>query len=374
MPAHASTACLALVLAAALGTTTACTDLSGPLGPDPQKDAPTSAAPPSGDRPATSETPSSRPTRPPTSSAPSPVPAGPVDRGDSTAAPGESTAGGPTPPAARPTRTREAAPPTRATAPPRPTPPAAPVPTARPTQAPVLGASRPRLRIGRNDVRVGGVTYRRQDPRRAWSVTDERGALRFEVRPGDGWSGDSHRPQVGRSELRSREGFENRRDIWISYSMRVEDPQADPGGWAVLGQFLARPDAGEGYHSPVLAVMLLNGKLALQSRFSTDRITGRTPSPTTRYWFSEYRPGAWVDIVMRSRFDPMGSGSLTLWVDGTKRVDEALRMGYLDADGPSWKFGLYGRDVPWTRAVTYANMETGYESLASRIAEPLPHP
>jgi hypothetical protein len=49
-----------------------------------------------------------------------------------------------------------------------------------------------------------------------------------------------------------------------------------------------------------------------------------------------------------------------------------IPIGYNDAVGPSWKFGVYKSANAKTLAVQYRNVEHGTSSLFDRIANPLP--
>lgn len=191
---------------------------------------------------------------------------------------------------------------------------------------------------------------------------------RFEVRSGDIWNNSRY---VNRSEFQSLTKHPFGQDVWFSYAMRIKGG-APVTKWNVLGQFHGTPDDGEPGLSPPFAVNFIPGeKLRFIRRYNARRIDA---APTTSVMLTKaVSRDRWYRIVGRITFGWNNDGAINIWLDGAKIIGLSnTNIGYNDAVGPYWKFGIYRAAVPETLVVEYANMELGSASLLNRVSSPLP--
>lgn len=225
------------------------------------------------------------------------------------------------------------------------------------------------------DLILNGKSYQLQAPfnTRALQVSGGGVIHRFELQPGDTWSGDAGlSPPRERTELSAVAKVAFDATIWLAYSMYVEQA---PGAYdLVLGQWHHTPDAADIEAEPPFDITLNAGTLKVTSRSTTDNPTTTNPADVVRYTDGSFATGAWYDLVFRLKFNTT-AGALSMWVNGEQKVDLAsIPLGYNDAVGPWWKYGAYRHDDPGTVAVRFANMEWGTADLSDRIANPLAIP
>ena len=198
---------------------------------------------------------------------------------------------------------------------------------------------------------------------------------KFEVRSGDVWSGD-----VGNSKERAElytnaTKFSFNQDYWGAWSFNLDFGDDITGNSLfIIGQFHQTPDAGDATISPMFDVSLATSSAStLQVRTRTSQVDPivASPTPTTHYTTPIDR-FTWHDVVMRINFDPAdpGTGLLDFYLNGTQVVAYTGPIGYVDAVGPYFKWGIYSGTASYTRKVKYANMQWGTASLASVVASP----
>lgn len=245
-----------------------------------------------------------------------------------------------------------------------------------------------RARLLRNpgdNVRVarGGIEYAVQNSMTAYTwqpAWNRRNYDRFEVRGSDHWdagSGAGPDPVNNRSEFSGhalRLPFDT--DVWIAYWHMLEpgDPQPEDY-WCLMGQIHASEDAGDAFLSPVWAFTLLPGdEVRIVTRSDPAPVNTVNPDSVIRGSVPRYRRGVWHSWVHRVRFCRTGStGAAQSWLDGAEVMNvEGIPVGYNDAVGPYWKYGIYRRTVEITTGVRYANVEAGTASLIDRVANPRP--
>jgi hypothetical protein len=230
-------------------------------------------------------------------------------------------------------------------------------------------------------VPILGQSYMSQTPNKSWSLMKATNrtapVFRFEIRSGDRWSGDLSSPKIKeRCEFYAKNGdLPYDKDVWLSYSIRIAPGQTSPmldTDFCLLGQFHATEDSGEMSTGPVLGIRLEGAdKLAVYSAASLQNPMRTAPTYVKRAT-ATYTRGIWHTVVMRIRFSPT-RGQLQWWQNGKEIVNlSGIGIGYVDSQGPYWKFGIYRMAKPQTLIVDYANMEiTSTASLYSRIAKPL---
>jgi hypothetical protein len=226
--------------------------------------------------------------------------------------------------------------------------------------------------------------YLSQTPDKEWSlqqaINKTSPTFRFQVNPGEKWSGDAKNPKAReRCEVyKKSSSLPFNEDVWMAYSIRIEPGQAQQvssSDWCYLGQFHATEDPGEMSTGPVLGFRLEGADtIKAYTAANLENPIKTEPKYIVR-GSGVFTRGIWHNVVVRMRFSPT-NGQLQWWQNGVEILNvSGVGMGYVDAKGPYWKFGIYRcSNVPIpTLAVEYANMElvTG-KSLLSRVKAPLP--
>jgi hypothetical protein len=222
------------------------------------------------------------------------------------------------------------------------------------------------------DIFVSGQPYQVQADRKPWAFNvlgDNH--YRFELRYGDqGFAGDT--PDKHRVELYALNRVNNNTDIWMSYSMMIEEGPENIMDWMALGQWHPTADANDIDASASIANFLYGEDLRIITRYDTAATTTVNPAGTQRYTYQPTR-GSWDNFVFRTKFHHT-SGELDIWKNGVQIVNlTGIGMGYNDTLGPYYKFGIYGdaTKVGSVIAVRFANMEWGTSSLSARVTTPL---
>lgn len=209
--------------------------------------------------------------------------------------------------------------------------------------------------------------------------------FRFEVRQGDHASFDTLNDR-DRSELSGNLGgfaLTNNISYWLSFSSRVTvTPNVisanQNGGWLICGQMHNTADLHDVVSpSPVFTQLYSDANITLITRSSTQdpllaNVSGILRATDTLPW-----QGVWRNNVYNFSFDPNGAGFLKWWRNGTLMVDTgAIPLGFVDAVGPYWQFGIYsGPPSAQITVAEYANMEPPTTTdLTARIASPLALP
>lgn len=217
--------------------------------------------------------------------------------------------------------------------------------------------------VGKVDQLLSGILFGVDSIYQDYSIQRSQNSkiYRFEVRDGDFRPGEDR----NRSELSgSPKKWPTGTDLWVSWSFMHETGVALVDEWNNLGQW----HAGSG--SPVVTIQVTDDRLL---RILTRSGSSSNADQVTRYEDSGFQRGRWYPIVQHLKFNAYGNASVQVWIDGVLRVDVVNQsVGYTDSTYNYFKFGIYRRASAVTQAVQYANMEIGTESLAYRIADPLP--
>lgn len=208
---------------------------------------------------------------------------------------------------------------------------------------------------------------------RPWSYTKTGGVERFEVRPGDHWSGEAHKE---RSEIAVRQYMPDGKDIWQSFSLMIEPSPPSTAEWRIFGQWHAMRDPWDAYVSPSVAFVLKGETFVVWTSSDPDlrQTLAHYPPTIDRCSIENFPRGIWHHFVIRLRFGYTGRGLLQVWRNGESIVDlQDIPIGYNDLIGQFFKYGVYRPSGdPDGLAARYANFEMGFDSLQDRIANPIP--
>ncbi len=208
----------------------------------------------------------------------------------------------------------------------------------------LVGAAHALSPVDPDDIDVNGLSYSVQNAGRPWSLqSPEPGVLRFELRPGDVWRGDT--PIKERTEIAGATKYAPGDTIKLRYVFRVEPGPENTSEWLHIGQF---HDVDE--LSPAqFAVELIGEHLAIHLR-------AKMPDGSNKDWF------AFIDdepIIRGNHYTleaelnmPDGpTGSVDVWLDGEHIVDYTGMIGY--GSSVYWKQGIYRASSPETLIVEY---------------------
>ncbi|MCB1152281.1 polysaccharide lyase [bacterium] len=192
-------------------------------------------------------------------------------------------------------------------------------------------------------------------------------AARFEMREGDeNWRWTGFRAEVSElldfiAPLMSEQ--------WYGFSTYIPADWIDLDNRAVISQWHATPDLGEGevWRSPPLALRYRNGELSVTSRSSEEKVQEQNAAPEfVRFTYPNFPKGVWHDWVFHVRWDYRddGDGFIEAWLDGEKVIDYVGPVGYNDNAGLWFKWGIYRDDVAATQYLYHDEYRRGGASFA----------
>ena len=172
--------------------------------------------------------------------------------------------------------------------------------------------------------------------KKPWSITIQNeivragtGAVRFELRPNDGW-GDGYYPD-SRAELSEsiKVGIGN--DIWYGFSMFIaKDYPIDESRSLVCGQWHQSSRSGR----PPLARYYIADQEELAISFRPGVLAVRK--------IDNFKMGQWNDLVYNIKWTKDKSGYLNIWHNGKQKIRYTGPTYYPNEKmGPYFKFGLY---------------------------------
>lgn len=193
--------------------------------------------------------------------------------------------------------------------------------------------------------------------------------------------GETTTPSGARSEISFRKSVEFDQHVWTSFWVRPLTTLTDPTDphKAIFMQFRYTKNAtgDSSALGPDLAIsQWTNNRLLLEYR--TDNGTAVLSGQATPAGISTvqlgpwpYTPGVWNRMVLHTVFSNSGGGYLGFWLNGTKIIDKAVKMGYKRNVGPKLRFGSYKFSESPSK-IEIQHLEHGTRDLTSRITRPLP--
>ncbi len=187
------------------------------------------------------------------------------------------------------------------------------------------------------------------DPKMPWFLRCGRfagHAARFSVRHG-GYAGDfDKRPNengilTSRSELRENFAAEMDQTYWYAFRTLIPEDFPEETNRCVIAQWHASDTDGEST-SPPLSLRYEDGVLKIVAIHSeADPVTAESQVRERLYNLPDFPKNQWHDFVFQTRWANDGTGLVRVWLNGDLVVDYHGPVGYHDADGPYFKFGVY---------------------------------
>lgn len=181
-------------------------------------------------------------------------------------------------------------------------------------------------------------------------------AVRFELRQGDKWR------DTFRSEYKDIFAATMGKEYWYGISMLIPSDFPEHDNRNVVMQWHATRDKylGESSRSPVLAFRYRSGILSITVRHSSKQIQNSNDGiHKVIYEQHNYTKGVWNDFIINSKWSYEDDGFVNVWLNGTKIVNYKGPVGYNDAVGPYFNFGIYRDDVPQTYVIYFDEYRRG---------------
>jgi hypothetical protein len=197
-----------------------------------------------------------------------------------------------------------------------------------------------------------------------WSVAvGDDNDVRFEVRQGDRADWDrNHNHQAERAEIsgfRSKEPVNS--DLWFSMDLMIEPGDRISSRWVVLGQLHPTEDPGQAGPSPAWAQEFNAGDVfRIVIRTKAETPLRSSPAPLVLFTDSAFKRGQSYHLVYHLRYSTT-DGGLDVWRDGQQIVHYSGPLGYINANGPYFKFGIYREPAAETLVVHYRSLRFGDE-------------
>lgn len=188
--------------------------------------------------------------------------------------------------------------------------------------------------------------------------------FRFELRPGDQFSGDiDDGTTVERAEIDHIGTLDQTKVITYSFLQMIEGTgPVVPAGFCILGQMHPYPDAGDvAGGAPAISQNLTTGDLLKFETLSSDVDPLLvSPSKITRYSCRPVR-GQWYRYQYRFKYSPNSNGFVQISQNNIPIVNYSGPLGYRDVLGPTPQFGIYRSASSETIVVWYSDISVGYE-------------
>jgi len=219
-------------------------------------------------------------------------------------------------------------------------------------------------------ITLDGDRWQAQNASKPHSLGVRRNTFRFELRPGDQWLGDAKaRDNRERSQIYCVTKVPFLKDEWFAVDFTMSGGTiVEPGVYLSLISYHQTEDpVGEGGFPGPFTVRIENGNLEVVTRHTDEEKTVDHPVTAVRH-SEAFVPGKTYKFVARIQFGRTEGGLLDFWIDGIQVVGIEDRIGYNDKVGTYMKFGVYrGGGLKEPLVATYANLERGPSSLASRV-------
>lgn len=170
-------------------------------------------------------------------------------------------------------------------------------------------------------------------------IDPDGGCVTVTLRPGDQASYDRvRRRPYERAELISRTPFAFGRTSRISFYQYIA-PGSRTQVPTIIGQVHNSAEQGERPLPPIMAMELDRGVQRIVTRSVAEKYATAMPPRMIR-WTAPATLGVWVHWEWDITPDPV-RGHLRIRRDGVVLVDQDMPLGYRDARGPYWQFGIY---------------------------------
>lgn len=149
----------------------------------------------------------------------------------------------------------------------------------------------------------------------------------------------SYRTELAMRSIRAQPDV----DYWYGFSIYLPSDYVADSIWEIVAQWHAVPDKalGEGDLNPPVSLHSENGKWKVSTIWDAHQVTTKSYDGSRSYDLGAYKRGVWTDWVFHIKWSPNSDGLLQVWEDGKQVINTPGPIGFNDAVGPYFKFGLY---------------------------------
>lgn len=193
-----------------------------------------------------------------------------------------------------------------------------------------------------------------QSAGKPYSVSDKRGTLRFEVRPGDRWKVDLKAVEnKERAEVAFAPHYQNGQPFVVTFDMKIVSRKPSLAAWAVLGQINTTPPAGVP-RTPPVSQQLAGNRLFVIAEAQAANGSMKKMRLAIDPSFARNK---WHHFEWRVKAAPDSSGYLTILRDGQQVADYHGPLGYQTEGGLYFKAGIYRHASTDTLVVMYRRIQ-----------------
>ncbi len=180
-------------------------------------------------------------------------------------------------------------------------------------------------------------------------------SLRFDLRGGEEWI-DQTFIHTFRSEVSTKDFPPTNSVQWYAFSVYFPPDFPIETNRLVFAQWHSHWQFMQPGRIPALAFRFIKGKLSVTLRHSTEQnipVPDAVPSETL-FENGKMPIGQWQDFVVQAKWSCQDDGFVNVWWNNEQIAEYKGAVGYNEATGPEFKFGLY-RDVTAKTYIAYFN-------------------
>jgi hypothetical protein len=157
---------------------------------------------------------------------------------------------------------------------------------------------------------------------------------------------------------------------WYSFAVFFPNDYVKDSGNESITQWHSRPDIGEDWRSPSIAMIIHNDRFRFDVDYNAEPISNLMQTPNHKQYDLGVVPkGVWVEFVFHIIHSHESDGLVEIWQNGTKVLEHKGGNRWNDQQLPFWKYGIYKwlwNDNKTTdtnkRVLYYDNIRVGNEN------------
>lgn len=132
------------------------------------------------------------------------------------------------------------------------------------------------------------------------------------------------------------------KDRWYSFAVFFPSDYAKDSGNESITQWHSRPDIGEEWRSPSIAMIVHNDRFRFDVDYNAEPISNLMQTVNNKqYDLGAIPKGVWVEFVFHIIHSHESDGLVEIWQNGTKVLEHKGGNRWNDKQLPFWKVGVY---------------------------------